>query len=263
MIARHYVAQFLPDHEYQSVEMKIECMGERFIGKGRKTLVEGWREVLPPQKKEASDLPAARKGGAVHCKEAEVSDKKTKPLSRFTEGTLIKAMAGIARYVDDPKVKSALKESAGIGTEATRASIIETLKQRNYIHLKGKKILSTEHGRNFIESIPGRVKDPAVTAWWEQQMSEIADEEGDANAFLEKMTRWMSKLVTTSSPEQFREAAKANPRKANAESNNPPTQKMLKLAKEIAEERKLKLPKGYTKSFEITRSFLDQQLRKS
>lgn len=261
LIARHYVAQFLPDHEYQAVEVEIVCCQEKFTGKGKKTLVIGWKSVLPPQKKEAADLPLVKTGDAVMCKSSEVIDKKTKPLSRFTEGTLIKAMAGIARYIENPKVKSVLKESAGIGTEATRASIIETLKQRNYIQLKGKIILSTEHGRHFIDSIPGRVKDPAVTAWWEQQMSEIAEEAADANIFLEKMTDWMCKLVASATPEQFRTAAKANPKKEMANgSNNPPTRKMIQLAKSIAKDRNLKLPRGYTKSFEITRQFLDKQL---
>ncbi len=261
LIARHYVAQFLPDHEYQAVEIEIECRQEKFAGKGRKTLVAGWKSVLPPHKKEAADLPPVKRGDAVMCKSAEVIDKKTKPLSRFTEGTLIKAMAGIARYVENPKVKSVLKESAGIGTEATRASIIETLKQRNYILLKGKIILSTEHGRHFIDSVPGRIKDPAVTAWWEQQMSEIADGNADANAFLEKMTGWMCKLVASASPEQFQAAAMANPKKEMASgSNNPPTRKMIQLAKSIAKDRNLKLPRGYTKLFDVTRKFLDAQL---
>jgi len=261
LIARHYVAQFLPDHEYQAVEVEIVCCQEKFTGKGKKTLVIGWKSVLPPQKKEAADLPQVKIGDAVMCKSAEVIDEKTKPLSRFTEGTLIKAMAGISRYVENPKVKSVLKESAGIGTEATRASIIETLKQRSYIQLKGKIILSTEHGRHFIDSIPGRVKDPAVTAWWEQQMSEIAEEGADAHVFLEKMTGWMCKLVASASPEQFHAAAKANPKKERGNgSNNPPTRKMIQLAKSVAKDRNLKLPRGYTKSFDITRKFLDAQL---
>jgi DNA topoisomerase-3 len=261
LIARHYVAQFLPDHEYQAVEVEIECCKEKFTGKGKKTLVVGWKNVLPPQKKEAADLPLVNKGDTAMCKSAELTDKKTKPLSRFTEGTLINAMAGIARYVENPKVKSVLRESAGIGTEATRASIIETLKQRNYVQLKGKIILSTEHGRHFIDSVPGRIKDPAVTAWWEQQMSEIAEENADAAIFLEKMTDWMCKLVASATPEQFRAAAKANPKKESANgSNNPPTRKMIQLAKSIAKDRNLKLPRGYTKSFDITRKFLDAQL---
>ncbi|MCP4767467.1 MAG: DNA topoisomerase III [Gammaproteobacteria bacterium] len=261
LIARHYVAQFLPDHEYQVVEVEIECCKEKFTGKGKKTLVVGWKNVLPPQKKEAADLPLIKKGDTAMYKSAELTDKKTKPLSRFTEGTLITAMAGIARYVENPKVKSVLRESAGIGTEATRASIIETLKQRNYVQLKGKIILSTEHGRHFIDSVPGRIKDPAVTAWWEQQMSEIAEENADATIFLEKMTGWMCKLVASATPEQFRAAAKANPKKERANgSNNLPTPKMIQLAKSIAKNRNLKLPRGYTKSFDITRKFLDAQL---
>jgi DNA topoisomerase-3 len=261
LIARHYVAQFLPDHEYLAVEVEIECRHQKFIGKGKKILVLGWKDVLPPQKKEAADLPLVNKSDTAICQSAELTNKKTKPLSRFTEGTLINAMAGIARYVENPKAKSVLRESAGIGTEATRASIIETLKQRNYIQLKGKIIISTEHGRHFIESVPGRIKDPAVTAWWEQQMSEIAEDKADASIFLEKMTEWMRKLVASANPEQFGAAAKANPKKGFGNgSNNPPTAKMIKLAKSIAKDRKLKLPRGYTKSFEIARKFLDTQL---
>ncbi len=126
--------------------------------------------MLSVQKKEAEDLPLVSKGDTAICQSAELIDKKTKPLSRLTEGTLINAMAGIARYVENPKAKSVLRESAGIGTEATRASIIETLKQRHYNQLKGKIILSTEHGRHFIDSVPGLLTDPAVTAWTEQQM---------------------------------------------------------------------------------------------
>jgi DNA topoisomerase-3 len=263
IIARHYVAQFLPDHEFYSVEIKISCMDEMFIAKGREVIVEGWKSVLPTKnnKTEGVDLPKASKGESVPCLSTEILDKQTKPLSRFTEGTLIKAMAGIARYVDDQRVKDALKESAGIGTEATRASIIETLKQRNYIQAKGKKVISTEHGRHFIDSIPGRVKDPAVTAWWEQQMNEIT-EGADAELFLEKMTGWMSKLVSHTTPEQFKVAARANPKKIQ-DNGNPPTKKMMELAKSIAKERNIKLPKGYTKSFSVTHKFIDEQLNKS
>jgi hypothetical protein len=75
------------------------------------------------------------------------------------------------------------------------------------------------------------------------------------------MTDWMCKLVTSANPEQFRTAAKANPKKHRAGgANNPPTQKMVQLAKSIAKDRNLKLPSGYTKSFDITRDFHDAQL---
>ncbi len=263
VIVRHYVAQFLPDHEYQTVEIRIECLQELFLGKGRLTLVKGWKSILPPSKKEAGDLPVVSNNDEVSCAEAEVVDKQTKPPARFTEGTLIKAMAGIARYVEDKKVKAALKESAGIGTEATRASIIETLKKRNYINAKGKLLISTDHGRHFIDSVPGRVKNPAVTAWWEQQLSEIADEGADADIFMHKMTSWMCKLVANTHTEQFRIAAKANPQKSGGKGGkNQPTKKMIGLAKKLAKERGIKPPRGYTRSFDLTREFIDKQLGK-
>ncbi len=258
LIVRHYVAQFLADHKYESVEIKLECEKEKFIARGRTTLVDGWKEILPPARKEAKGLPSTSKGDSVCCKKAKVVDMKTKPPSRFTEGTLIKAMAGIARFVEDPKVKAALKESAGIGTEATRASIIETLKQRNYIKAKGKTLISTDHGRNFIKSVPGRIKDPTVTAWWEQQMSEIAHGDADSKEFMQKMTGWMVALLNSATPDQFKQAAQANPRQHK--SNNPPTKKMMELAKKIAKQREIKPPRGYTKSFDLTKEFLDQQL---
>ena len=260
LIARHYVAQFLPDYEYEAVEIKLECEGEQFVGKGRQVVATGWREVLPSTKKEVVQ-PEVKRGDHAVCSEATVEDKKTKPPARFTEGTLIKAMAGIAKYVEDPKGKAALKESAGIGTEATRASIIETLKERTYIESKGKKIISTAHGRNFIDSVPGRIKDPAVTAWWEQQMSEIAEQKADADLFLEKINGWMRKLIESSSMDQFRVAAAANPRKSMG-GTNPPTKKMVALVKKVAEEKGVKAPRGYTKSFDLTRQFLDEQLGK-
>jgi DNA topoisomerase III len=258
IIVRHYVAQFLVDHQYQSMEIKIECQKEKFVSKGRVTLVEGWKTILPPARKEGVELPPVTKGDSVNCSKAKVVDMKTKPPSRFTEGTLIKAMAGIARFVEDPKVKAALKESAGIGTEATRANIIETLKQRNYIKAKGKTLISTDHGRNFIKSVPGRVKDPTVTAWWEQQMSEIAQDGADPKEFMQKMTGWMVTLLNSVGPENFKEAAAANPRKSSG--NNPPTKKMMALAKKIAEQRNIKPPRGYTKSFDLTKEFLDHHL---
>ncbi|MBT3966888.1 MAG: DNA topoisomerase III [Gammaproteobacteria bacterium] len=263
IIARHYVAQFLPDFEYETTVIEVECESEMFLTKGQVVTVEGWRELLPSSSKESSP-PVVAKGDTVRCDESKVVEKKTKAPSRFTEGTLIKAMSGIAQYVDDPKVKAVLRESAGIGTEATRANIIETLKQRNYIKTKGKQIISSDHGRMFIDAIPGRIKDPAVTAWWEQQMSEIAESNASAEEFLNKINEWMKTLISNSNLSQFEQAAKANPRK-NTNSNggtNPPTKKMVAFAKKLSEEKDVKMPRGYTKSFDITKKFIDDVLKK-
>ena len=98
-------------------------------------------------------------------------------------------------------------------------------------------------------------------------MSEIAENGADADEFMEKINGWMVKLVASSSADQFQAAARANPRNSSSGGSaegstrtNPPTSKMKALAKKVAEKNKVKLPRGYTKSFDKTREFLDQQL---
>lgn len=85
------------------------------------------------------------------------------PFFLYTEGTLLKDMAAIAKYVDDPMLKTRLKESSGIGTEATRASILDILKKRNFLTAKGKAIISTPTGRALIHRLPVGLADPGET----------------------------------------------------------------------------------------------------
>ena len=89
----------------------------------------GWRSLLSDDddsaKVKEGTLPAITKGEKVSVKETKVSDKKTKPPEYFTEGSLIAALSNISKYVDDPKIRQKLRETDGIGTEATRADIIE------------------------------------------------------------------------------------------------------------------------------------------
>ncbi len=88
-----------------------------------------------------------------------------------------------------------------------------------------------------------------------------AEQKADADLFLEKINGWMRKLIESSSMDQFRVAAAANPRKSMG-GTNPPTKKMVALVKKVAEEKGVKAPRGYTKSFDLTRQFLDEQLGK-
>jgi DNA topoisomerase-3 len=102
-----------------------------------------------------------------------LEEKLTKPPQRFSEGMLIEAMKQVGRYVTDPELKKILKETAGIGTEATRANILEMLFKREYLVRQGKQLISTEKGRMLIDLLPANVKDPATTARWEQELEAI------------------------------------------------------------------------------------------
>ena len=185
---RAYLAQFYPVHEYMSTTVGVEVEGETFVATGKVVTRNGWRDVYQEAdeqdaEKDADDggnqsLPAMQKGDGVTCKQATRKDAKTKPPARFTEGTLIRAMENIHKFVPDPEHKKMLREGDGIGTSATRASIISELKRREFLETKGKQIVSTTLGRSVIDALPEVVKSPVLTALYERMLKGI--EQGTA-----------------------------------------------------------------------------------
>ena len=157
LIVRAYLAQFYPLHEYMQTTVGVEIAGENFAASGKVVTRNGWRDVYSQadeegEKDEDDDsgtqaLPSMAQGDAVTCTDATRKDAKTKPPARFTEGTLIRAMENIHKFVSDAEHKKMLREGDGIGTSATRASIISELKRREFLAVKGKQIISTTLAR--------------------------------------------------------------------------------------------------------------------
>lgn len=190
LIRRHYIAQFLTDYEY--LHRKVSCSIDRhnFSNSLNIPVKAGWKEALGfiVEDEEADingSLPNLEPGDSVTCLQTQTEAKKTKPPARFTEGSLITAMKSIAKYVDDANLKRILKDTAGIGTEATRANIIETLLSREFLTKKGKQLISTEKGRRLIELLPNSITSAATTALWEQQLESIAEGTAHINDFLD------------------------------------------------------------------------------
>jgi len=197
MIAVNYVAQFHPNREYEQQRIEVEVNGETLVATGIIEKKAGWRSVFDAPDEAPEDaaaqeeqrLPIGVKGGdAVKIAEGKSEPKKTKPPSYFTEGTLLMAMSNIARYVEDAAMRSLLRESDGIGTPATRASIIETLKKHALLEIKGRgkaaRIVSTEAGRALITVVPSSIKDPVLTALFERSMQEIEAGEQSVEALV-------------------------------------------------------------------------------
>ena len=131
----------------------------------------GAQRGCPPQ-----GLPVLKEGQVLRCASAEVVAKRTEPPKRYMDGTLIEAMKGIHKFVTDPKLKARLKETSGIGTEATRSSIIKGLEQRAYIEQKKGALFATERGCTLVDSL--RVMrvplvDPGYTALQEDALAEV------------------------------------------------------------------------------------------
>lgn len=203
LVVRRYLAQFYPNYDYDQTRIEARFGSEVFAATGVTPVTTGWKAVYvealegEDEPEGAAPLPRLSQGDALVCLSARVDAKQTKPPARYTEGTLLQAMKSVGAHVDDPALKKILRETSGIGTEATRASIIETLVQRAYIERQGKKkaLVSTAKGRQLIDTLPAPVKDPATTALWEQALEEIAAGRAPMGPFLERQASWVRQIV--------------------------------------------------------------------
>ena len=196
LIAKRYIAQFFPVHEYDETVVKLALGDEIFTARGRVVVVKGWKalyakaEKTAPEKRTAKSrkgdekkeeededaaqtLPPLQKGDVVDLLSVDGREDQTKPPAYFTEGTLIAAMETIWKAFDDPHLQEKLKEAGGIGTPATRSMIIQELKRKKYLETEGKKLHCTEEGRRVLLTASPKVRSAVLTAQFEAKLQEI------------------------------------------------------------------------------------------
>ena len=203
LIRARYLAQFLPNHEYDRTQAEFDCAGHALRAVGKQIVEPGWRRALPealaPAKGReappAQVLPTLREGQDCSVQDLQLKDLWTQPPKPFTEGDLIKAMKNVAKLVDDPRLKQKLKETTGIGTEATRASIIQGLLDRGYLVKNGKALAATPAAFSLIDAVPRAIADPGTTAIWEQALDMVQSGEMSLEDFVARQSAWMGKLV--------------------------------------------------------------------
>ncbi|MDP2514801.1 DNA topoisomerase III [Photobacterium damselae subsp. piscicida] len=204
LVARQYLMQFYPAFEYMEKQVDTEISGGLFIAKQKEVVSDGWK-VLFPTKNTASKnsdddfsakkLPNVRTGEHVQCINADLISKQTTPPKYFTDATLLSAMTGIARYVTNPTIKKVLRDTDGLGTEATRAGIIELLFKRQFLVRKGKEIRATDVGRQLITILPKQMVIPDMTAHWESQLEAISQREMRYSDFMNPLTDRLNQLL--------------------------------------------------------------------
>ena len=194
LVARQYLSQFYDDYCYAECIAEIEINKGLFISKAKSKQSDGWK-VLFPQKETESFLPTLKKGQILYCERGEVIDKNTQPPAHFTDATLLAAMSNIARFVQDPELKKILKETDGLGTEATRAGIIELLFKRQFLQRIGKTIQATEVGRKLIESLPDKLTLPDMTALWEMQLNAISQKQQSYLGFVSPLQEQLGDII--------------------------------------------------------------------
>jgi DNA topoisomerase-3 len=196
LIRRYYLANFYPDYEYDLTDIKIKVgAGDIFTTSGTVLVENGWKNVISDSKKEDKVLPNVKVGDALNIDHLEVQTKKTTPPKRYTEGTLIAAMEKAHLYVTDEHLKKILKGNEGIGTPATRANIIETLKQRDFITEDKKSLISTQIGKTLISMVPIEIKDAGSTAIMEARLTQITNKELELDEFVKTEVDRLNNLL--------------------------------------------------------------------
>jgi DNA topoisomerase-3 len=202
LIARQYLIQFYPSFVYTDKRVDSEVAGGLFVAKQKDIISEGWKGLFAKQNSpeigdscSTSKLPYVIKGDAIRCIDTKLDEKQTSPPKHFTDATLLAAMTGIARYVSNPEIKKVLRDTDGLGTEATRAGIIELLFKRQFLRRQGKEIYATEVGRQLANNLPQQMVLPDMTAHWESQLESISEKSMTYDQFMQPLTEDLSGLI--------------------------------------------------------------------
>ncbi|MFT5482990.1 MAG: DNA topoisomerase-3 [Halieaceae bacterium] len=205
LVARQYLAQFYPAHEYSDSQIDLDIGGGHFIAKARALLKPGWKQLFPVRNEGAKNesvlntqLPNLKKGDSCFCETGEVLEKQTTPPNHFDDASLLAAMTGIARHVQSPDLRKVLKDTDGLGTEATRAGIIELLFTREFLIRNGKQIRATAAGKGLIHSLPKMASTPDMTARWETELDAISQRKSSYNGFMQPLEASLHQLIAQS-----------------------------------------------------------------
>lgn len=197
-ICERYAAQFLPPATFDVSESTIEVAGgilaltaERMTDAGFLAVFGNASDDEEDEDDNADAAPFLAAGNhvltGVSC---SITEGETTPPNPYTEGSLIADMASIAKYVTDPDVKRILQqkddgkkgEHGGIGTTATRASVLENLKARGYLEEQKGKLRATKKAKVFYHLLPPEIKGADVTARWWLIQQDVAEGKADVNA---------------------------------------------------------------------------------
>ena len=199
LVARQYLMQFCPDAVFRKCVIELDIAGGKFIAKARFLAEAGWRTLLGSKERdeenEGAPLPVVAKDDELLCERGEVVERQTQPPRPFTDASLLSAMTGIARFVQDKALKKILRATDGLGTEATRAGIIELLFKRAFLYKKGRYIHSSETGRALIHSLPDLAARPDMTANWEATLTQISEKSCRYQDFMQPLVGTLQELI--------------------------------------------------------------------
>lgn len=181
-------------YTYTETNYEFWCNDITYKLKTVKAIELGWKAYdTEANEANASELSYAE-GSTFIPKDIHIKVCETQPPKHYTDASLLSVMNNIDNRIDDELLKTAVK-GKGIGTEATRADVIEQLIEVGYAERKGKNIVSTPLGRDFVNSLPESLKSLERTAEWEQTFNNIKENGFDSAKFLDEIKAFVTSVV--------------------------------------------------------------------
>jgi len=200
MVTKRFVAVFFPPAQYENTTRITRVEGEPFKTEGKILVAPGWLEVYGREAtgdKPEENLPPVTQGEHVETVRIEIKTEQTRPPVRYNEGTILSAMEAAGKLVEDEELRDAMKEK-GLGTPATRASIIETLISAHYLVRQGKELQPTPKAIQTITLLKNAVPEltsPELTGEWEFRLHEIEHRKLTRDAFMRDIRELTNDIV--------------------------------------------------------------------
>jgi DNA topoisomerase-3 len=200
MVTKRFVAVFFPPAQYENTTRITRVEGEPFKTEGKIMVAPGWLEVYGREAasdKPEENLPPVTQGEGVETLRIEIKTEQTRPPARYNEATILSAMEGAGKLVEDEELREAMKEK-GLGTPATRAAIIETLISAHYLVRQGKELQPTPKAIQTITLLKSAVPEltsPELTGEWEFRLREIEHRKLTRDAFMRDIQELTNDIV--------------------------------------------------------------------
>ena len=191
LVVKKFVAIFLDPYITNKTTIITNIDKETFKTTGSVLVDMGYRELYGSSKAD-DEIPAVKKGDILPIKGFNILEKTTTPPYPYNDSSLVEAMQNAGKFTTEDELKEILKDSEGLGTEATRAGIIEKLIEKNMLMRKGKTIRATEFGFKIIEILEGKdIISPELTAQWEGKLRDIEEGSYDKSDFYKEMIKYV------------------------------------------------------------------------
>ncbi|GLR63956.1 DNA topoisomerase [Marinospirillum insulare] len=274
--SKAFVTALFPSAIYETLDLQANANIEGFVEekpavfqrKLQNLVTKGWLELGDRAEDDLDELlPELNLNQECSVTGVKTSKQKTKPAKHFTDDTLLAAMLNAGRHTDDKEAAKILKSVSGIGTPATRATVIEVLQARGYCKIAKAKgaatITATDKGAELINQVPKNLANVAITAKWEGQLNEIdkAPNDKTAVALRDEFLAEQTKFVTTYLKELVEDVGDKKLGGKTFSKTSPPTKKMIDFANSLAKELGLDASEA-VKTFDACKAFLNEHSSK-